>query len=123
MAGMMSGKKDFIGRVMASRPGLTAADRPALVGIKPTNSDIRLRAGGHLLAKGASPVASNDQGYVTSVAFSPTLGHSIGLALLRSGPTRHGEIVRVYDPLRGTDTDVEVCNPVFVDPKGICVRG
>ena len=34
---MMSTKKDFIGRVMASRPALTAPDRPALVGFKPVD--------------------------------------------------------------------------------------
>jgi methylglutamate dehydrogenase subunit C len=123
MARMMSKKKDFIGRVMASRPGLIADDRPALVGLKPTNSSAHLRAGGHLLNRAADAIAANDQGYVTSVSFSPTLDHSIGLALLKSGPQRHGEIVRVYDPLRGTDTEVEVCNPVFVDPEGTRVRG
>ena len=38
-----------------------------------------------------SATAANDQGYITSVAFSPTLGHWIGLGLLQYGPQRIGE--------------------------------
>jgi methylglutamate dehydrogenase subunit C len=122
MGRMMSAKKDFIGRVMAGRPGLTDQDRPSLVGIRPLGGE-RLRAGGHLIPRGAQTIAANDQGYVTSVAFSPTLGHPIGLALLKRGPARIGERVIVHDPVRGSDVEVEIRNPVFVDPEGARVRG
>jgi sarcosine oxidase subunit alpha len=60
---------------------------------------------------------------MTSVAFSPTLGHWIGLGLLAHGPTRHGEKVRAWDPVRGGDVLVEACNPVFYDPAGERLRG
>ena len=122
MSRMMSAKKDFIGRVMAGRPGLTDPGRPSLVGIRPLGGE-RLRAGGHLIPHGAQTIAANDQGYVTSVAFSPTLGHPIGLALLKRGPDRIGERVIVHDPVRGPDIEVEICSPVFVDPEGARVRG
>jgi methylglutamate dehydrogenase subunit C len=120
---MLSGKKDYIGRVMAQRPGLTDPARPALVGLKPVDRAARLRAGSHLLAPGAAPVAANDQGHVTSVAYSPMLGHWIGLALLRHGPERHGERIVLHDPVRGADVEAEVCHPVFFDPEGERVRG
>jgi methylglutamate dehydrogenase subunit C len=122
MGRMLSAKKDFIGRVMAGRPGLTDPDRPSLVGIRPLRGE-RLRAGGHLVPLGAPPVASNDQGYVTSTAFSPTIGDWVGLALLKRGPDRHGEHIIVHDPLRGADVEVEVCHPVFIDREGARVRG
>jgi sarcosine oxidase subunit alpha len=120
---MLSASKDFVGRVMAQRPGLVAPDRPALVGIKPVDRQDRLRAGAHFVAAGAKPAARNDQGYVTSVAFSPTLDHWIGLGLIAHGPERHGERVRAYDPVRGGDVMVEVCHPVFYDPAGERLRG
>jgi heterotetrameric sarcosine oxidase alpha subunit len=122
MARLMSTKKDFIGRVMAGRSGLTDPDRPSLVGIRPLRGE-RLRAGGHLVPLDVPPVASNDQGHVTSTAFSPTLGHWLGLALLKRGPERHGERITVHDPVRGADVEVEVCHPVFVDAEGVRVRG
>jgi sarcosine oxidase subunit alpha len=120
---MMSKKKDFIGRVMAQRPGLTDPARPALVGLKPVNRNERIRAGAHLLAPGGKAIAANDQGHVTSACFSPTLGHAIALALLAHGAARHGEQVVVHDPVRGPDVLAEVCYPVFVDPEGVRVRG
>ena len=119
---MVSKKKDFIGRVMADRPGLTDPDRPRLVGLKPIDPRQRIRAGAHLLGAGASPVAANDQGYVTSAAFSPTLGHPIALALLVRGPKRHGERIVVHDPIRGGDVEAVVCSPVFLDPEGMRLR-
>ena len=88
-----------------------------------SNRKERLRAGAHFIREGAEPTARNDEGYMTSVAFSPTLGHWIGLGLLAGGPSRHGERVRAYDPVRGGDVAVEVCNPVFYDPAGERLRG
>ena len=120
---MLSKKKDFIGRVMAGRAGLVDPHRPALVGLKPVDGAARLRAGSHLLAPGAAPVAANDQGHVTSAAFSPTLNCWIALALLRQGPQRHGERIVLHDPVRGADVEAEICDPVFFDPEGVRVRG
>jgi methylglutamate dehydrogenase subunit C len=120
---MLSASKDFVGRVMAQRPGLMAADRPRLVGLKPVNRQDCLRAGAHFIRVGAKPAGREDEGYMTSVAFSPTLNHWVGLGLLAHGPERHGERVRAYDPVRGGDVAVEVCNPVFYDPAGERLRG
>jgi len=120
---MMSNKKDYIGRVMAQREALDAVDRPTLVGLKPVDRSERLRAGAHMLSEGAEANQENDQGYVTSVAYSPTLGHWIGLALLARGATRHGQRVRAYDPVRSGDVSVEICDPVFLDSAGEKLRG
>jgi heterotetrameric sarcosine oxidase alpha subunit len=119
---MMSKKKDFIGRVMAARPALIDPERPSLVGLKPVDAAQKLRAGAHLLPQGAPPSAAYDCGHVTSAAYSPTLGHSIALALLQRGTSRHGERLVVHDPVRGADVEAEVCNPVFVDPEGARLR-
>jgi sarcosine oxidase subunit alpha len=116
---MMAKKKDFIGRVLAGRPGLTDPSRAALVGIKPVDKSRRLRAGAHFLTRDAEASLENDQGYMTSVAFSPMLGHWIGLGLLARGPERIGERIRLHDPLRDGDLEAEVCSPVFFDPEGV----
>ncbi|MGA2129207.1 MAG: glycine cleavage T C-terminal barrel domain-containing protein, partial [Xanthobacteraceae bacterium] len=66
--------------------------------------------------------AANDQGVVTSVAFSPSLGRWIGLALLARGAERIGETVCAADPLRDNHVEVEVCAPCFIDPDGERLR-
>jgi sarcosine oxidase subunit alpha len=120
---MMSKKKDFIGRVMAGREALNAPDRQVVVGIKPVDRESRLRSGAHIVPKHAIPGPETDQGYVTSVCFSPLLGQWIGLGLVARGRERQGEIVRAYDPLRGQDMEVELTSPIFYDPEGVRQRG
>ncbi|MBS7542213.1 sarcosine oxidase subunit alpha family protein [Ancylobacter oerskovii] len=120
---MASTKKDYIGRVMAARPGIADPERLSFVGFKPVDPGQRLRAGAHFLTIGAPADMAHDQGYMTSVAHSPHLGHWIGLGLLKNGPARIGERVRAYDPVRGGDFEVEVCAPAFIDPNGERLRG
>jgi methylglutamate dehydrogenase subunit C len=115
---LMSKKKDFIGNVLAARPGLSAPDRPALVGVRPIDRSKRLHSGAHLLNVGGPATLQNDQGFLSSAAFSPTLDHWIALGFLTNGARRHGERLRAHDPLRGPDVEVEVTHPVFYDPEG-----
>jgi sarcosine oxidase subunit alpha len=119
---MMSAKKDYIGRVMSGRPGLVDPARPCFVGFKPVNRAERLYSGAHFLAAGVAAVTGNDQGFMTSAAYSPINGHWVGLGFLARGPGRIGEVLRAYDPLRGGDALVEICDPVFYDPKGERLR-
>ncbi|MGE4248808.1 MAG: sarcosine oxidase subunit alpha family protein [Parvibaculaceae bacterium] len=114
---MMSTKKDFIGRMMAAREGLTAKDRDAVVGIRPVDKADRIRAGSHLLKKDDAPSLAADQGYITSVAYSPTLGYWLGLALFKNGRERHGEIVKVFDGLRNIHMYAEICDPMHYDKE------
>jgi methylglutamate dehydrogenase subunit C len=123
LARMVSTRKECIGCVLLNRPGLLDPHRPALVGVKPVDRRARLHAGAHFLSHGAPVALNHDQGYLTSVAFSPMLGHWIGLGVLARGRDRTGERVRAFDPLRGSDTEVEVTSPVFFDPDGLRLQG
>ncbi|MFV0359620.1 sarcosine oxidase subunit alpha family protein [Tropicimonas sp.] len=118
LSGMMSAKKDFIGRAAAARPGLLEADRPRLVGLEALEGGQALVAGGYLFAPDALAVRVNDQGHVTSVAYSPTLDRHIGLGFLTNGPDRHGETVVLVDHLRKLKVRCRVVPPVFFDPDG-----
>ncbi|APE44100.1 sarcosine oxidase subunit alpha [Sulfitobacter alexandrii] len=123
MGRMISAKKDCIGKTMAARPGLADGTREQLVGLKPVGAVKQISAGAHLFDAGAEAVRENDQGYVTSVAFSPDLGHMIGLGFVKRGMAREGEVIRMVDHLRGLEADVEICHPVFLDREGERVRG
>ena len=120
---MMSTKKDYIGRVLAGRPALVDPNRPVVVGFRPVDRKRRIRAGAHFIRQGLEAAAQNDEGYMTSVAFSPSIGHWIGLGFLARGPERMGEIIRACDPIRGEEYLVEVVSPIFYDPEGEKLRG
>jgi sarcosine oxidase subunit alpha len=110
-------KPDFIGKAMLAREGLQDPERPRLVGVKPLDPATGFRTGSHILADGDAATLENDQGYVSSSAFSPGLGHTIGLALVKRGPERIGEKVTVWNGLRNEFTDAVLCHPVFIDPE------
>lgn len=110
-------KQDFIGKAMVSREGLVSPDRLRLVGVRPVDPRASFRSGSHILKKGAAATLENDQGYVTSSAFSPHVGSTIGLALVRRGPERYGEEVMVWNGLSKEFTPARLCDPVFVDPE------
>ncbi|MDA7967168.1 sarcosine oxidase subunit alpha family protein [Ruegeria sp.] len=123
MGRMVSQKKDCIGKTMSQREGLEEPGRERLVGLKPIGESKQLLAGAHLYKEEAEPVRTNDQGYLTSVGYSPTLETMLGLGFLADGPDRYGEVVKMVDHLRGVTTLCEVVNPVFFDPDGGRVRG
>ena len=119
---MISRKKDCIGQTMAARPGLTAQDRPQLVGLRPVGGVQQLTAGAHLFAADAKAVRENSLGHISSVGYSPTLGGMIALGFVQNGRARHGETIRMVDHMRDVQTQVAICDPVFFDPKGDRVR-
>lgn len=122
MGRMVSKKKDSIGSTLSERDGLNAEDALKLVGFKPVDPENKVPAGAHLMTKGTPSDAAHDQGYITSACYSPHLGCHIAIGYLKSGDTRHGEILRLVSPLTGLDHDVEVTSAHFVDPKGERLR-
>ncbi|HIG13694.1 MAG TPA: hypothetical protein EYQ32_04435 [Gammaproteobacteria bacterium] len=119
---MVSQKKDYIGRFLSGRPGMIDTNRQRIVGLVPERAGARLFAGAHLVGPGKSAIAKNDEGFVTSVTYSPALGHWIGLALVNGGEERIGEKMRAIEGLRGMEEDVELVSPLFLDPEGVRLR-
>jgi heterotetrameric sarcosine oxidase alpha subunit len=122
MAGMVSKKKDSIGSILSEREGMNTRDALSLVGFRPVDAARKLTAGSHFIDAGATANAANDQGYLTSVAFSPSLGHSIGIGFLKNGATRKGEVLRAVNPLKNEEVDVIVVSAHFIDPEGERLR-
>ncbi len=122
MARMVSRKKDCIGAVLSRRDGMSAEDGLRLVGFVPVNPADPLTAGSHFIAADAPSTAAHDAGYMTSVVYSPHLGHSIGLGYLANGSARIGEELRAVNPLGGTEIAVRVASPHFIDPEGERLR-
>ena len=122
MERMISAKKDCIGKTAAARSGLVAEDREQLVGLQPVGAKRDMTAGAFLFGSDDPTDSAYQQGYVTSVGYSPELG-MIGMGFLRDGRNRFGETLRLKDHVRGTDCFVVVRDPVFIDKKGERTRG
>jgi sarcosine oxidase subunit alpha len=116
---MLKRSGDFIGRALATRPGLTAPDRLQLVGVRPVDRAHRLRNGMHLVAPG-SPTAS--LGYLTSSTPSVELEGWVGLALLAGGRQRIGTRLLGTSPIHDESTEVEVVSPHMLDTENTRVR-
>ena len=123
LGGMVSRKKDSIGSKLSARPEMIRDDGMRLVGFRPVDRTQLLTAGAHFLEAGAPADMAHDQGWMTSVAYSPELGHSIGIGYLKRGGERFGETVRAYSPVRNQDIMVEICSPHHIDPEGGRQRG
>ncbi len=120
---MISKKADSIGNILSEREGFNGSDIATLSGFKPVKHSQKLEAGSHLISVGKSPTMENDEGWLSSVAFSPTLGHYIGLGFIERGHIRIGEKVLAVNLLQNKTTEVEIVSPHFIDPEGIKQRG
>ena len=114
--GMVSNRKDFLGRRSLTRPDMLREDRKQLVGLL-TDGGEMLPEGGQIVAAPSSATPVPMLGHVTSSYYSANLGHPIALAVVKGGRARHGETV--YVPLEdGRNLRARVTGPVFYDPQG-----
>ena len=120
---MISKKADSIGNILSEREGFNRSDIATLSGFKPVQRNQKLEAGSHLISAGKKPTMENDEGWLSSVAFSPTLGHYIALGFIERGETRIGEKVCAVNLLQNKTTEVEIVSPHFIDPEGDKQRG
>ncbi len=123
LGGFVSKTKDCIGKVLSQRPEMNRDDAIRLVGLRPVDRKQPLLAGSHFIARGDAVNMQNDQGWMTSVAYSPSLGHSIGLGFVKRGHERMGEVILAANPARGSNVEVEIVSAHFIDPEGDRLRG
>jgi sarcosine oxidase subunit alpha len=120
MEWVVSKAKDFVGRRSYSRADTSRPDRKHLVGVLPVDRATRLPEGTQLVAQG-SPASAGPEpvpmlGHVTSSYHSEALGRPFGLALIKGGRDRFGEVLLA--PVDDRLVEVEVTSPVLYDPEG-----
>ena len=120
LGGFVSKKKDCIGKVLSKRAGLDNEVR--LVGLMPVNPKDKLTNGAHFMKIGDKETPENDQGHMSSVAWSPSLNSYIGLGFLKNGANREGETLKSINYMRDNHVEVKVVSPHFIDPDGERLR-
>jgi sarcosine oxidase subunit alpha len=114
-------KGDFIGKRSYTRPDTARGDRKHLVGLLTENASEVLPEGGQIVAdlKDKPPMVM--LGHVTSSYFSPNVGRSIAMAVVKNGRNRMGDTVFV--PLTDRTIRAKVVEPKFYDLEGTRIDG
>src|SRR5207253_2689924 len=107
-------KVDFVGKRSFARVDTSRPDRRQLVALLPLDADALLREGSQLVP---APDSRDMQGHVTSSYRSAALGRTFALALVKSGRSRHGEVVYAVPP-RGEPVAAEIVDAVVYDREG-----
>ncbi|MBM2576473.1 sarcosine oxidase subunit alpha family protein [Jannaschia sp. Os4] len=110
-------KDDFLGKRGQERTHLSDPDRWKLVGLETLDGSV-IEDGAYIPDAGRNANGQwNVQGRVTSTYHSPTLGKGIAMGLLRHGPKRMGEVVKLTR-IGKEPVEARVVSPVFYDPEG-----
>lgn len=114
---MSRAKPDFLGKRSHSRSDTSRPGRKQLVGLLSHDPHFVLPEGAHLVEQVKPRPPMPTLGHVSSSYFSPNLGRSIALGLVKDGHTRMGETL--HAPLMdGSSHKVRIADPVFFDPEG-----
>ena len=115
-------KPDFIGKRALARASMALTDRKQLVGLRTKDSQRVIPEGAHAVRDPHQPMPMEMLGQVTSSYYSPNVGGSIAMAMLKGGHAMMGETV--YLPMLDGDViEAEIVEPVFFDPKGDRING
>jgi methylglutamate dehydrogenase subunit C len=117
--GMLKKSGDFIGRVLAQRPGMIATQRLQLVGIRPLDRERRLRNGMQLVAPAT---ADASLGYITSSTPATDGSGWMALALLSGGPAHIGGQLLAVSPVHDEQVPVAIVSAHMLDPQNARVR-
>ena len=117
VGGMVSRRKDFLGKRSLAMEHLVREDRKQLVGLLTEDDQEVLPEGGQIVDDTSAPAPVPMLGHVTSSYYSVNLGESIALGVVKGGRAREGDLV--YVPLAdGRSIAARIARPSFYDPKG-----
>ncbi|POF27717.1 sarcosine oxidase subunit alpha family protein [Roseibium marinum] len=109
-------KFDFVGKRGLERPDLKAENRKQLVGLLTKDPKIKLEEGAQVTTLENPATGTPADGHVTSSYYSPALGRTIALAIVRNGHALEGKTL--YVPMPEGSIPVEVTGTVFYDKEG-----
>ncbi len=115
-------KSDFLGKRSLTRSDTRRGGRKQLVGLLTDDPELVLPEGSHIVQVLRNKPPMSTLGHISSSYYSPNVGRSIAIGLVKDGFVRKGSKLKV--PLiDGGSTDVTVCEPVFFDNEGVRARG
>jgi sarcosine oxidase subunit alpha len=107
----------FIGKRGMNREDCLRPNRKQLVGLRTVDPGVVLQEGAQAVRDPRQEIPMTMVGHVTSSYFSPILGRSIAMGVIRDGLNRMGD--KLYFPMADGETiEAEICSTVWFDPDG-----
>ena len=122
LEGMLSKKKDFIGKRSLNREAFLDPDREKIVGVVPLDKKSMIPEGSHLVSDSNASLPNPKLGHISASCWSVEYNNPFSLAILKDGKKRIGEKLFALSPLKNKSIEVEIVSSHYVDSKGERVR-
>jgi len=122
LEGMLSKKKDFIGKRSLRREAFLDDRREKIVGVIPLDKKTMIPEGSHLVINPNATLPNPKLGHISASCWSVEYNNPFSLAILKDGKKRIGEKLYAVSPLKNKNIEVEIVSSHYVDPKGERVR-
>jgi sarcosine oxidase subunit alpha len=120
--GMLSKKKDFIGKRSLNRQAFIETNREKVVGVVPIDKKTMIPEGSHLVEDNNAPLPNPKLGHISASCWSVEYNNPFSLAILKDGKKRVGEKLYALSPLKNKSIQVKIVSSHYVDSKGERVR-
>ena len=120
--GMLSKKKDFIGKRSLNREAFINTEREKIVGVIPLDKKTMIPEGSHLVSDMNATLPNPKLGHISASCWSVEYNNPFSLAILKNGKKKIGEKLYALSPLKNKSIAVEIVSSHYVDPKGERVR-
>jgi len=120
--GMLSKKKDFIGKRSLNRQAFVEPTREKIVGVVPLDKKTMIPEGSHLVLDNNAYLPNPKLGHISASCWSVEYNNPFSLAILKDGKKKIGEKLYALSPLKNKSIPVEIVSSHYVDSKGERVR-
>jgi len=120
--GLVSKKKDFIGKRSLNRKAFTSSDRQRIVGVVPIDKKTSIPEGSHLVKDANAKLPNPKLGHISASCWSVEYNNPFSLAILKDGKNMIGKKLFALSPLKNKLIPVEIVSSHYVDSKGERVR-
>ena len=122
LEGLVSKKKDFIGKRSLNRSAFTSTDREKLVGVVPIDKTTSIPEGSYIVKDPKAKLPNPKLGHVSASCWSVEYDNPFSLAIIKDGKNMIGQKIFAMSPLKNKTIPVEIVSSHYVDPEGKRVR-
>ncbi len=122
LEGLVSKKKDFIGKRSLSKKAYLEPDRQKVVGVVPLDKKTSIPEGSYIVKDAKAKLPNPKLGHVSASCWSVEYDNPFSLAIIKDGKNMIGQKLFAMSPLKNKIIPVEIVSSHYVDPKGERVR-